>query len=51
MQSEGALAFRDLWDAPIPEAITTIEALGYVLGERAKAFDHEIARATRGRRR
>lgn len=46
MASGGALAFRDLWDCPIPEAISIIEALGYVLEERDRGIERSIARAT-----
>lgn len=44
--SEGALTFRDLWDAPIPETLSIVRALGYILGERARAAD-EAARKLR----
>lgn len=44
MASSGALTFGDLWSAPIPEAISTIGALGYILEERARAAEAEVRR-------
>lgn len=51
MASEGALTFRDLWDAPIPETISTIEALGFILEQRARAAEAAERRITERLRR
>lgn len=52
MVSGGAVSFGWLWAAPIPEAISTIEALGYILEERDRMADAETRRtlARRGLR-
>lgn len=51
MHSDGALAFRDLWEAPIPEAIGLVEALGYILEETAEIRRVEAERVASTRRR
>ncbi len=50
MESEGAIRFVELWEAPITEAISLVDALGYILTERRSAVQREIDRAKRGQR-
>lgn len=52
MASEGAVRLGDLLAMPIDEALSTVEALGYVLAERGRAIERatERSRAFRPRR-
>lgn len=45
METNGALTFRDLWDAPIAEAISLVDSVGYILTERAEITQREVDRA------
>lgn len=45
MVSSGALTFDGLWTAPIPDAISTVQALSYILDERERRADAEARRA------
>lgn len=47
MNSNGALHYADLFAMTIPEAVSTVRALGYILQERARLAQAEIDRAMR----